>query len=159
MSSRILGVRVRSTLSHKETIIVNAQSPCGPRPGIVLVVDDDTDLRESLEILLTSRGHRVVTAADGGEALAWLRANPAEPCLVLLDLMMPVMDGFELRSAMGADPQLAEIPVVVITGAGLMADMRADELPPQVLRKPIPLKTLLDTVRAFCTPTPAGQPA
>ena len=138
---------------------MSARTVCGSSSGVVLVVDDDTDLRESLEILLSSRGYDVVTAADGVQALAWLRANSTVPCLVLLDLMMPGMDGFALHAAMASDPDLAEIPVVVITGAGVMADTRAGELPSQILRKPVPLPILLETVRTFCAPASAPQPA
>jgi CheY-like chemotaxis protein len=122
-----------------------------PVPGTVLVVDDDADLRDSIEAALASHGHPVVQAADGAEALAWLKTGGTDPCLVLLDLMMPGMNGFELRSRMNADPALAAIPVVVITGAGLLAERRADELEAEVLAKPIELATLLRTVRRYCS--------
>jgi CheY-like chemotaxis protein len=127
-------------------------------PGTVLVVDDDADLRDSIEAALASHGHPVVQAADGAEALAWLKSGVKDPCLVLLDLMMPGMNGFELRSRMTADPALATIPVVVITGAGLLADRRAGELSAEVLRKPIELPTLLRTVRRFCSWLAAPRP-
>ena len=86
--------------------------------GTVLVVDDDDDLRETVEVLLRAHGHPVATAASGLEALAWLRHRAADTCVVLLDLMMPGMDGFTLHSTMSADPVLSPIPVVVVTGAG-----------------------------------------
>jgi two-component system chemotaxis response regulator CheY len=126
----------------------------------VLVVDDDDDLRESIEVVLASRGHSVATAADGEEALAWLqRQTPDNPCLVLLDLMMPRMNGFELRARMIADPGLAAIPVVIITGAGLLADNSSGALQTEVLRKPIEPSTLLRAVGKFCsTVTHAGGP-
>ena len=129
-----------------------------PGSGTILVVDDDADLRDSLEAALVARGHKVAKAADGAEALAWLKSNAKDPCVVLLDLMMPGMNGFELRSRMAADPHLATIPVVVITGAGLLADRRASELRAEVLKKPIELSTQLSTVRRFCT-AGAAQPA
>jgi CheY-like chemotaxis protein len=122
-----------------------------PTPGTVLVVDDDADLRDSIEAALASHGHPVVQAADGAEALAWLKKETQGPCLVLLDLMMPGMNGFELRSRMVADPALAAIPVVVITGAGVLAERRAQELEAEILPKPIELATLLRTVRRFCS--------
>ena len=128
-----------------------SQNAVTPTAGMVLVVDDDADLRESIEAALMSYGHGVATAADGGEALAWMMSRqPERPCVVLLDLMMPGMNGFELRSKMAADPALATIPVVVITGAGVLADRRASELRAEVLRKPIELSTLLQTVKRFC---------
>jgi two-component system, chemotaxis family, chemotaxis protein CheY len=132
-------------------------SKCGQ--GTVLVVDDDPDLRESIEVVLSSRGHQVATASDGQEALTWLQQRPSDPCVVLLDLMMPRMNGFELWAHMNADPSLAAIPVVIITGAGLMADERTRELGAEVLRKPIEPVTLLRTVNRFCwvgQPSPAG---
>jgi CheY-like chemotaxis protein len=127
------------------------QSHRVPTPGTVLVVDDDADLRDSIEAALASHGHPVVQAADGAEALAWLKKETQGPCLVLLDLMMPGMNGFELRSRMVADPALAAIPVVVITGAGVLAERRAQELEAEILPKPIELATLLRTVRRFCS--------
>ena len=141
--------------------MIEAEGPSPPRPsspGIVLVVDDDADLRESIEAVLVSHGHPVATAAGGAEALAWLERRDADPCVVLLDLMMPGMSGFELRSKMVADPGLASIPVVVITGAGLLAERRAGELRAEVLRKPIELPALLHAVKRFCAflePQPA----
>jgi CheY-like chemotaxis protein len=122
-----------------------------PRPGVVLVVDDDEDLREAVEAVLLARGHRVVTASDGAEALAWLREGTGRrPCLVLLDLMMPGMNGFELMSAMRADPALATIPVVVITGAGARVERRAANFREGVLPKPVEVKDLLCTVGRYC---------
>jgi CheY-like chemotaxis protein len=127
-----------------------------PTSGVVLVVDDDDDLREAMEAALRAVGHRVVTAADGAEALLWLRHPEVRTCLVLLDLMMPGMNGFELRTVMSADPALSTIPVVVITGAGVLADRGADELQADVLAKPIALPTLVGTVKRYCVPHRCG---
>jgi CheY-like chemotaxis protein len=118
--------------------------------GTVLVVDDDDDLRETVEVLLRAHGHAVATAASGLEALAWLRHRAADTCVVLLDLMMPGMDGFALHSTMSADPVLSPIPVVVVTGAGVLARQRSDELPADVLHKPLDLSALLGAVRKHC---------
>jgi CheY-like chemotaxis protein len=122
--------------------------------SLVLVVDDDPDIRESLEILLELNGHGVVSVGDGLEALAWLRElQGGRPCLILLDLMMPRMNGVELRKTLAADPELSRIPVVVITGAGTYADAKTNELGTEVLRKPFELGALLSTVRRFCPPS------
>jgi CheY-like chemotaxis protein len=118
--------------------------------GTVLVVDDDDDLRETVEVLLRAHGHHVATAASGLEALAWLQHRADDTCMVLLDLMMPGMDGFTLRSTMSADPRLSPIPVVVVTGAGVLAIQRRDELPEDVLHKPLDLSALLGAVRKHC---------
>src|SRR5438445_6065998 len=81
----------------------------------VLIVDDDADVRDAMEFLLRSEGYRTVTAADGDDALTKLRAG-LEPCLILLDLMMPWKDGFQFRREQMRDPRLSAIPVVVLSG-------------------------------------------
>jgi CheY-like chemotaxis protein len=121
-------------------------------PGnFVLVVDDDPDIRESLETVLGIHGHAVATAADGAEAITFLRREGPQPCVILLDLMMPGMNGFDFRAELEADPMLAEIPVVIITGAGVLAYQHADALRAEILRKPFDLKSLLRTVERFCS--------
>jgi len=82
----------------------------------VLVIDDELDTRELLGSLLRDEGHDVSTAADGAEALEYLRGSDALPSLILLDLVMPVMDGWEFLEARGRDPRLNGIPVVLISG-------------------------------------------
>jgi CheY-like chemotaxis protein len=116
----------------------------------VLVIDDDADLRESLGAVLTAAGHAFDTAIDGLEGLNRLRTPGPLPCVVLLDLMMPRMSGFELRAAMKSDPDLSAIPVVVLTGAGVLANRRAGELDAEILMKPIELGDLLDVVERHC---------
>jgi CheY-like chemotaxis protein len=126
-----------------------ASEPC---PGnFVLVVDDDPDIRESLETVLGIHGHAVATAADGSEAITFLRRDGPQPCVILLDLMMPGMNGFDFRAQLEADPTLSDIPVVIITGAGVLVDDRANTLRAEVLRKPFDLKALLRTVERFCS--------
>jgi CheY-like chemotaxis protein len=123
------------------------------QPGnrrFVLVVDDDPDIRESLETVLGIHGHPVATAADGSEAINLLRTEPGRPCLILLDLMMPGMNGFEFRAELEADPTFSKIPVIIITGAGVLVDEKAGSLRAEVLRKPFDLKALLSTVKRFC---------
>jgi CheY-like chemotaxis protein len=82
----------------------------------VLIVDDDEIMRSSTAQILRLNGYRVSTAFDGQEALAQLRAA-APPCLILLDLNMPVMDGFTFRVQQQLDPALSDIPVVLVSGA------------------------------------------
>jgi CheY-like chemotaxis protein len=123
-----------------------------PARRMVLVVEDDADVRESLEILLGAHGYDVECAGDGLEALAWLRSQVRRPCLILLDLMMPRMNGVELRRQLAADPALAAIPIVVITGAGSYAQARTPDLAAHILPKPFDLRTLLSTVQRFCSP-------
>jgi len=80
-----------------------------------MVVDDDSELRESLALLLALKGYEVITACDGREALQTLHGGP-QPFLIVLDLTMPEMDGFQFRRAQLEDPALAEIPVVLCSG-------------------------------------------
>jgi len=88
----------------------------------VLVVDDDADTRAALARTLASEGCRVAEAADGRAALEAL--EPATPDLILLDLVMPGMDGFEFLDALRAEPRFAGVPVIVVTAADLTADDR-----------------------------------
>ena len=75
----------------------------------VLVVDDDPDIRESLCALLQGEGYATITAENGAEAVAQMQEH--QPCFVILDLMMPVMDGWEVRTKMQEQHELATIPV------------------------------------------------
>jgi CheY-like chemotaxis protein len=81
----------------------------------ILLVEDEPDLRADLAYLLKDEGYRVRTAADGADALALLEGG-ARPAVILLDLMMPVMDGWETRARLRTTPGLANIPVVILSG-------------------------------------------
>ncbi len=120
--------------------------------GGVLVVEDDEDIRTDLTAILRVKGFVVEEAANGKEALARLRAGE-RPCLIVLDLMMPVMNGWELRAAMRADAELARLPVVVVSGKGrIPPDEERTLAPAAVLVKPFELSELLDLVARDCTP-------
>ena len=127
------------------------------RGSYVLVIEDDEDLRESLGAVLAAAGHAFMMAVDGLDGLERLRRESPAPGVVLLDLMMPRMSGFELRAVMKADPALSRIPVVVITGAGALADRRALELEAQILRKPIEVQDLLQVVDRHCPRTASAD--
>jgi chemosensory pili system protein ChpA (sensor histidine kinase/response regulator) len=90
------------------------------RRHTVLVVDDDAGVRSLFVDALEASGHRVAIAIDGADALDRLRLG-SHPCVVLSDLRMPRMDGFELSRAIAHDPHLASIPIVVVTGDRLLA--------------------------------------
>jgi CheY-like chemotaxis protein len=117
--------------------------------GCVLIVEDDTDLRESLADLLQDEGYRVAGAANGEEALQYLRTSPP-PCIVLLDLMMPVMNGWELREHMQQDPLLSSIPVAIVTGVRNTEDRIAALNPVGYFQKPVDINALLATVATYC---------
>ena len=119
----------------------------GTRPTI-LVIDDDDDIRDVLAIVLDEAGFRVVAAANGREALECLREEP-RPDLILLDLMMPEMDGYQFRAEQQRDPALRAIPTLIVT-AGTVTS-RVEALGAEaILRKPVSLRRLVDTIRRFC---------
>jgi CheY-like chemotaxis protein len=114
---------------------------------IVLVVDDDQDIRDALCELLHDEGYCAVSAANGAEALTYLRSREL-PCVILLELMMPVMDGWEFRRQQQGDPKLSAIPVVAITAAG---DYRASTIAvDRILPKPLQLDSILETLETYC---------
>lgn len=110
----------------------------------VLVVEDDPDIREAVVEAITDAGYRVIEAENGVEALVLMRQSA--PCIVLLDLMMPVMDGWQVAAEMDADPTLASVRVCVVSATERAAPARSV----CVLRKPIKLQTLLSTVEEHC---------
>lgn len=110
----------------------------------VLVVDDELDIRESLKEILEDEGYAVLVAGDGRQALSVLRAGP-RPCVVILDIIMPIMSGTEMYAAMQADAQLAEIPVIISTSDPSRAPSGV-----LIMRKPISVPRLLEAVGAVC---------
>ncbi|MGZ3404951.1 MAG: response regulator [Polyangia bacterium] len=110
----------------------------------VLVVDDDPDIRDSLRMLLEDEGYEVHTAANGAQAVATMCS--LAPCFVILDLMMPVMDGWEVSSRMQDDARLAEIPVCVVTATPEWAP--TDSV--CVLSKPVDIERLLELLQERC---------
>ncbi len=113
----------------------------------VMVVDDDPDIRETIETVLGLQGFHVVTAAGGAEALAMLRAG-TRPRVILLDLMMPGMDGTEFRARQLGDPELAGIPVFVLSGDANASD-KAAALGAEGLPKPVELQPLIAVVKRY----------
>jgi CheY-like chemotaxis protein len=110
----------------------------------VLIVDDDPDLLDVTSFVIENEGMAVETARHGQEALARL-ATGRLPALVLLDLMMPVMNGWEFLAAVASDPRLEHIPVVVLTASEYTTVPGARE----VLSKPMDLKELLRVVEHY----------
>jgi CheY-like chemotaxis protein len=106
----------------------------------VMVVEDDAAVRDSVSEALETEGYRVYAAADGAEALRVLGQVPT-PSLILLDLMMPVMDGWELLRRLKQDQRLSAVPVAIVSGTN---DNRPREM--KFIRKPINLVTLIETV-------------
>jgi CheY-like chemotaxis protein len=114
----------------------------------VMIVEDDPDTREMLERFLELEGFEVRTAANGQLALDALSADSALS-VILLDLMMPVMNGWQFREAQVSDPKIAGIPVVVVTAAGAKDDIPAIQADAW-LSKPVDLDRLLATIGEIC---------
>jgi CheY-like chemotaxis protein len=111
----------------------------------IFVTEDDPDVRASIAEILRVEGFDVVEFGNAEETLLALRAGD-RPCVVLMDLIMPEMNGQQFLSALRADPRLAEIEVVILTGA-------RTALPGvDVLRKPFELDDLISTVKRHCSP-------
>jgi len=117
--------------------------------GQILIVDDDLDIRETLCELLQAEGYRCTGAANGQEALLSLREQPS-PDLILLDLMMPVMDGFDFRSAQLESESWRQIPVIVVSASGRSKQAARDMAAADYLEKPIDVALLLQKVRSLC---------
>lgn len=125
----------------------------------VLVIDDDDDVREGVQSFLESEGHATEGASNGREALSLLRNQTEPPRLILLDLMMPVMSGWEVLVELDTDPQLREIPVAIMSahpsarGQSASRGASVDEPAPgsmsrTLLPKPLDLTRLLALARA-----------
>ena len=108
----------------------------------ILIVEDDQDIREMLQSLLEDEGYGIWTAVNGRVALDLLRACPTLPGLVLLDLMMPVLDGEAFLREIKADERLFSLPVLMLTASHAGASFAADGF----IRKPLDLDELLSSV-------------
>ncbi len=116
-------------------------------PLTVLVVDDEQTVLDGLGELLESEGYKVATATDGQDALDQLRTG-LRPCAILLDLMMPGMDGWDFRHEQALDPDLSDIPVVIITAVGFSeTSVKAQFGDIEFVPKPVPVDALLAAVR------------
>jgi CheY-like chemotaxis protein len=123
----------------------------------VLVVDDDAEVRELLRVTLAADGYEVAAVGDGRAALHYLRSH-AETCIIVLDLMLPVMDGAKFRTAQLRDRSLAWIPVVVMSG-GVEAAEKARAFNARAsVRKPLDLDHVRRTLRNIgcCRVRPRG---
>jgi CheY-like chemotaxis protein len=116
----------------------------------VLVVDDDVDIRDTIQDILQLSGYAVMQADNGFSALEYLRSAKELPCLILLDLTMPQMDGAEFREEQLKSRELAEIPVIVLTADGNTEQQAQTLHAARVMRKPITLRALLDAVKQHC---------
>lgn len=115
--------------------------------GRILLVEDDRDILRNVQKLLLSEGYIVDTAENGAEALSFLQKATELPGIIILDLMMPVMDGFQFREEQKKLPNLAHIPVVIMTADGHVDEKRVRTSAAAALRKPADIDDILETVK------------
>ena len=123
----------------------------------IMIVEDDRAIRIVLMELLQDEGYEVTCFRNGREALTCLQASRSQPKLILLDLMMPVMDGWEFCARQQQDPRLATIPVVILSATSGPGAQEPGLQALAYLAKPIRFDMLLPIVRQCCADTPAGQ--
>jgi len=145
--SRFLGSR-GSTDDQNGT---DATRSATTEASLVLLVEDDFILRRSLAEMLTLEGYEVECAANGLDALRRLERRP-KPSLILLDIMMPYMDGLEFRAVQRSTPDIADIPVIVITAVGVRPDVAIELEFEQAFFKPLDTARLLDAIKKQCAP-------
>ena len=135
---------------HDDTpVVARPDRPSDP----VLVVDDDLAMRESLMALLDWDGYRTVGAENGREALDLLRRGGVRPCLIILDLMMPIMDGWQFRAEQRADPRLVDIPVIVFSARLGVTNAVNSLQVVAAITKPVDSGRLLDLIEHHCRPS------
>jgi CheY-like chemotaxis protein len=117
---------------------------------IILVVEDDAEIRGAILEILEDRGYEPRPAINGKDALSILAQLKRRPCLILLDVMMPVMDGRTFREVQLRSPQLADIPVVMISASRDVEDTAAELGVLEYLKKPVEMRTLLSLTERYC---------
>jgi CheY-like chemotaxis protein len=144
----ILQFEIKGTIEAEgAAIVLLANERSGMSP--VLVVEDNDEVREVLAEILRAEGVEVACAADGREG--WARATTAPPpCLILLDLNMPVMDGIQFLRRRNADPDLSRIPVIMLTGTAELGGREAELNFQGFVHKPFDPARLMDLVRRYC---------
>jgi CheY-like chemotaxis protein len=115
----------------------------------VLVVEDDPGIRDAIVEFLTLEGYLAWSSVNGREALDRLAAEPALPRVILLDLMMPVMDGFKFREAQAKDPRLAQVPVIVMSADSQLDAHRSVLGAADYLRKPLDIERLAEVLKRY----------
>lgn len=115
----------------------------------ILLVEDDASIREMLKLMLELEGYTVSTAENGAEGLTELKklVQKERPCLILLDLMMPVMNGWQFLEVVGQDKMLAAIPVVIVTA---FSNKSKTVQSSGVIKKPIEIDALYSMVHRYC---------
>lgn len=113
----------------------------------ILVIDDDDGIREALKAALEYEGYEVTTAENGQIALDLLHSG-SQPCFIVLDLMMPVMDGWTFAGKLAEDPKFSQIPFVVVSA---FEDKAQDLQAKSIFKKPVNLKALFEVIKKWCS--------
>jgi PAS domain S-box-containing protein len=147
-------IEVQSALGVGSTFTVTlpiARPAPGDRAGrpAIMLVDDDAMIRETFQAVVEDEGFTVLTAANGAEALALLRAG-ARPGMIFLDLMMPVLDGAGFCAAWKADPALAAIPVVIVSAASDIGKQAGATGATLHLTKPLDMEEIFRLIERYC---------
>lgn len=116
----------------------------------VIIVEDDVDVRETLVEVLAEEGYDPIAFSGGQAALAHLRTTTVRPALILLDLMMPHMDGWQFRAEQRRNTDLPAVPTVILSADGNVENNMTSLQADGYLRKPIQIKTLLQILEKFC---------
>ncbi|MGZ3789516.1 MAG: response regulator [Bacteriovorax sp.] len=112
----------------------------------ILLVEDDLDINEAVEAILKEEGFNIKCVFNGKEALEFLSSADKNPSLILLDIMMPYMNGYEFREAQLKNPKIASIPTVILSAAGKHENIENLKFH-ECLKKPLDLDTLVDAVK------------
>lgn len=112
----------------------------------ILLVEDDLDISEAIQSILEDEGYKVKCAYNGKEAMEFLKDTETIPHLILLDIMMPYMNGYEFREAQLKIPKIADIPTIILSAAGKHEDAEKLNFNDR-LKKPLDLETLIDVVK------------
>lgn len=120
----------------------------------ILIVEDDNSIRETLRAILEDEGYAVAVAANGREALDRLEERDAPPSLCIVDLVMPVLDGWELCSELARRPELQRVPVLLVSANSHLDGAPIGLETVHLMRKPLSFERLLDYVERYCGPPP-----
>lgn len=116
----------------------------------IFIIEDSQDYQYLLRTILMEEGYDVECASNGLEALDKLRARSNNPCMIFLDIMMPIMDGFEFREQQKKDPRLADIPVVVMTAHADVMAAKAKIGVREIIKKPSDINVFLKAAQTYC---------
>lgn len=123
----------------------------------VLIIDDELPIRETLSELLEEEGYSVASVANGREALAYLDQLAEMPALILLDLTMPIMSGWEFRAQQQQHPVFSTIPVVVLSANAEPKKVKAVLQVDHFIAKPVDYTQLLSTIERYCAPPSCNE--